>query len=181
MASAMLLAGAGQSDRSSAEKAAEEAAAQAMTEAGLSRAHAVILFLTVEHASTYGAIAEKIARITGCDRVVGCSGAGVLTARGEIEGRPGVSLLVLGSDEIEVEPFLFHPLRGRDLHLASELAESARVPLTERALLLLFPDAYQARPALMLRAIEEELGKFPVVGAGASELGLHGKTYQFCR
>jgi small ligand-binding sensory domain FIST len=177
----MLLAGAGQSDHSSAEKAAEQAAAQAMTEAGLSRAQAVVLFFTAEHAPAYDTIVAKVARITGCDRIVGCSGAGVLTGRGEIEGGPGLALLALGSDEIEAEPFLFHPIRGRDLYLASELAEAARVPLTERALLLIFPDAYQARPAPMLRAIEERLGRFPVVGAGASEPGFHGRTYQFCR
>src|SRR5919108_1968676 len=97
----MIRAGAGQSSIATTEQAAEQAAAVAMTQAGISRADAGVVFFTADHAPHSQILLSTLSRVTASDRIVGSSGAGVLTGAGEIEGQHGIAVLVFSSDEIQ--------------------------------------------------------------------------------
>lgn len=176
----MLQVGVGQSSNSSTERAAVEAATQAMTRAGFSQADLVLLFFTVDHLPEYQKLIAAVRTITRTDRIVGSSGAGVLTGEGEIEGSPGMAVLVLCSDRIKGHPFLFHSLRDRDQQVGVEIAEIVGEGAKNEALLVLLPDAYNGQPRRLFQGIERQIGFVPVVGAGSSENGSQGKTYQLC-
>lgn len=176
----MIRAGVGQSSLPITERAAEEAAAQAMTRAGISQADLVLVFFTVDHLPEHQKLIETLRRVARTDRILGCSGVGILTGEGEIEGGAGLAVLVLSSDDVEAHPFLFHPLRERDLEMGAEIGQVAGIRPQKRSLLVLMPDAYNGHPRRLLQGIEEHLGFFPVVGAGSSEGGAQGKTYQLC-
>lgn len=174
----MLQAGAGQSSNPSTERAIEEAATQAMRRAGVNQADLVIVFFTVDHLADYQKLIAALSRVTQSDRIVGCSGTGVLTGEGEIEGNPGVAVLVLWSDRMGGHPFLFQPLRDRDQEVGVEIAQTVREESENDSLLVLFPDGYNGQPRRLFQGIEGQLGFLPIVGAGSSENGAHGRTYQ---
>ena len=96
----MIRAGVGQSSNPSTERAAEQAALEAMAQAGISQADAVVVFFTAEHAPHSQSLLSTLTRVTRSDRIVGSSGAGILTGAGEIEGRHGLAVLVFASDQM---------------------------------------------------------------------------------
>src|SRR3989338_6833507 len=174
----MFRAGVGQSANSVTEQAAREAAAQAMTQAGIAEADLVLVFFTVDHLPDYQKLLSAIKVITRSERIVGSSGAGVLRRDGEIEGGPGVAVLVLSSEDLGASPLLFNRLKGRDQEIGREIARAVKIEPERESLLVLFPDPYNAQPSRLFDGIEEGLGSLPVVGAGSSENGSRGKTYQ---
>ncbi len=174
----MLQVGVGQSSNHVTERAAEEATTRAMTRAGGGQADLVLVFFTVDHLPGYEKLIGAVRRITQTDQILGCSGTGVLTGEGEIEGSPGIAVLVLASDHIKSHPFLFHPLRDRDQEIGFEVAQAIGAQSGKESLLVLLPDAYNSQPRRLFQGIEEQLGFLSVVGAGCSENGTHGKTYQ---
>ena len=176
----MLRAGVGLSSNPSAEEAAREAATAALAQAQVDQADAALVFFTVDHVADHQKLVATIKDTTRTDRIVGSSGAGVLTSQGEIEASPGVAVLVLHSDTIKSEPFLFQPLRERDEEIGIELARKTSRGTGEQSLLVLLPDTYNGQPNRLFQGIEEEAGFLPIVGAGCSESGTHGKTFQLC-
>lgn len=151
-----------------------------MTQAGIGRADVALVFSTVDHIPDYQKLVAAVRRVTQTDRIVGCSGVGVLTGEGEIEGSPGLAVLALSADKIQGHTLLFYPLRDRDQDAGLEIAQTVRGESPEHSLLVLFPDAYNGQPGRLFHGIEEHLGFVPVVGAGPSENGTQGRTYQFC-
>ncbi len=174
----MLNVGVGLSSKSSAEMAAEEAVNQAMDRAGINQADLVLVFFTVDHLAEHQKLISVVSRISKTDRIVGCSGLGVLTCRGEIEGSPGIAILALRSDQVDTYPFLYEPLRNRDQEVGVEIAHTIGARSERESLLVLFPDGYQSQPPRLFQGIEEQVGFLPIVGAGSSENGSQGKTYQ---
>jgi small ligand-binding sensory domain FIST len=176
----MIHAGVGQSSSESSEQAAGQAAAAAMQQAGISRADLAVLFLTVDHLPNYQQIVTVLTRLCGTNRIVGSSGAGVLTGEGETEGIHGLAVLVVAASEIKGDPFLFQPVRGRDKEVGDQIASVIESHAEENSHLILFPDSYNSRPDRLFAALENRIGFLPVVGAGSSENGALGATYQFC-
>jgi small ligand-binding sensory domain FIST len=176
----MIRAGAGQSSSASTEQAAEQAASAAMDQAGVSRADAAMVFFTVEHAANGQHLLSTLRRVTRSEKIVGSSGAGILTGAGEIEGAPGVAVLVFASDEIQSRPFLFQPLRERDEQVGAQIAQTVGAVADSGSLLILLPDTYNGQPHQLLDSMEQRLGFLPVVGAGSSEGGIAQATYQVC-
>jgi small ligand-binding sensory domain FIST len=174
----MIRAGVGRSSESSTARAAEEAAVQAMQQAAIASADAVVVFFTAGHALHAQELASTLERATGCSRIVGCSSLGVVTSDGEIEGTNALAVLVVASDQVQMQPFLYQPLKGRSEEIGAAIAEEISATRRERSLLTLFPDTYNAQPQVLLSAIENATGFLPVVGAGASESGAAGMTYQ---
>ena len=174
----MIRAGVGQSSNPSTERAAEQAAIEAMAQARISQADAVVVFFTVEHAPNSQSLLSTLTRVTRSDRIVGSSGAGILTGAGEIEGQHGLAVLVFASDQMQSRPFLFEPLRERDEEVGASIAQM--VGADQGSLLALFPDTYNGQPHQLLRSLEQKLGFVPVVGAGSSESGTAQATYQIC-
>mgnify|MGYP003579659798 CR=1 FL=1 len=174
----MIRAGVGQSSNPSTETAAQQAAVEAMAQAGISRADAVLVFFTAEHAPHSQSLLSALTRVTHSDRIVGSSGAGILTGAGEIEGQHGLAVLVFASDQLQGRPFLFEPLREHDQEVGVNIAQM--VGADQSCLLALFPDTYNGQPHQMLSSMEQEIGFVPVVGAGSSESGAAQATYQVC-
>jgi small ligand-binding sensory domain FIST len=174
----MIRAGVGQSSNPSTESAAEQAALEAMAQAGISRADAVVVFFTAEHAPHSQGLLSTLARVTHSDRIVGSSGTGVLTGAGEIEGRHGMAVLVFVSDQMQTRRFLFEPLREHDEEVGTKIGQM--VGTDQSSLLALFPDTYNGQPNQLLRGMEQKIGFVPVVGAGSSESGMAQATYQVC-
>ena len=174
----MIRAGAGQSSNPSTEQAAEQAAGEAMTQAGLSQADTVVVFFTAEHAPNSRMLLSTLSRVTGSDRIVGSSGAGILTGAGEIEGHHGMGVLVFSADEIQSRSFLHGPLRDHDEEVGAQIAQM--LGADRDSLLALFPDTYNGQPHQLLRSLDQKIGFVPVVGAGSSESGMAQTTYQIC-
>jgi len=149
-----------------------------MTRAGIGQADLAIVFFTVDHLRDHQKLLALLQQITNTDRILGCSGVGVLTGEGEIEGKSGLAVLVLSSNELDTHPFLFHPLRDREQEIGAEIARQVGRRLEKDALLVLLPDAYNGQPRRLFESIEEQHGFLPLVGAGCSENGAHGRTYQ---
>jgi small ligand-binding sensory domain FIST len=176
----MLRAGVGQSSDVSTERAAEEAARQAMAQAGISHADVSIAFFTIEHAARARELIGALRRVTGTDQIVGSSAAGILTGSGEVEGTRGMAVLVLSSDQIQFHPFLFTPLRERDRQVGGRIAQVSQTFESQHSLLALFPDTYNGQPQPLLETLETKAGFVPVIGAGSSENGTAHATYQLC-
>jgi small ligand-binding sensory domain FIST len=176
----MIRAGVAQSANASTSTAAAEAAAQAMAQAGIAAADTVIVFFTADHAANYQTLTTILQQTTGCARIVGCSSAGILTSIGEIEGAHGLAVLVFSSDQIRSRSFLCQPLRGREVEIGSEIARKVGEEASPQQLLALLPDTYNAQPGQLLRSVESRAGFLPIVGAGASENGMGGATFQAC-
>src|SRR5262249_34954731 len=92
----MLRAGSGLATGKRADEAALDAALQAMTASGLARADAALVFTSGEAHPAAHQVMHAVRRVTGAAVVVGASGAGVLTERGEVEQVPAVAVLVAG-------------------------------------------------------------------------------------
>lgn len=176
----MIRVGAGQSGNPSTARASEEAAGLAMKQAGIGRADAAVVFGTAGHFRDPRELCAALKRVTGTDQIVGSSGAGVLTGEGEIEGSDGLAVLAFSSDRIRARPFLVRSLRDRDTEAGAEIVQAAGMDSADQGLLLLLPDAYNGQPQRMLESIERQAGFVPVIGAGSSEDGRHGATYQLC-
>ncbi|MBI2361620.1 MAG: hypothetical protein HYV04_22375, partial [Deltaproteobacteria bacterium] len=152
-----------------------------MSQAGIDAADLVLVFFTVDHLAGSQKLLSVTSEVTRSAQIVGSSGAGVLSGEGEIEGGPGIAVLVLASEKLKSTPFFFHPAKGREPDIAREVAFAARGRAEGRSLLVLFPDPYNAQPRRLFEGFEEEFGFLAIVGAGSSESGAQGKTFQLFR
>lgn len=177
----MLRVGVGQSANPHTAQATREAAAKAMSQAGIGAADLVLVFFTVDHLASSQKLLTVTTELTRSAQIVGSSGAGVLSGEGEIEGGPGVAVLVLASEELKSEPLFFHPAKGREQEMAGEVAPALQGQPEGQSLLVLFPDPYNAQPRRLFEGFEEAFGFLPIVGAGSSESGTQGKTFQLFR
>lgn len=83
--------------RPDAEHAARAVRA-ALERAGLTRANAIVLFLTPHYARNPQAALRAAAREGGCMQVIGCTGAGILTDQEWVLDSPGAAAMVFGGD-----------------------------------------------------------------------------------
>jgi small ligand-binding sensory domain FIST len=174
----MISAGAGQSALASTREAVTQAATDALAQAQIARADTAVVFFTADHAQQGRGLLESLHNVTGAEKVVGCSAAGVLTGAGEVEGSHGVSVLVLTSDQMRYAPVLVESLRGHDEQAGAEIARHVRATAAEKEILVLLPDTYNGQPQILLRSLEAHAGFVPVIGAGAAENGTARMTYQ---
>ncbi|HSK29835.1 MAG TPA: FIST N-terminal domain-containing protein, partial [Candidatus Limnocylindria bacterium] len=176
----MIQAGVGQSQRPSTAEAAREAASRAMSQANISQADMAVVFFTADHAGQPRDLVQSVSRAVGTDCIVGSSATGVLTGDGEIEGSGGIAVLALRADEIIGRPFLFEPLKGNEVNLGATFGDFLAKTQDENSLMILLPDTYNGNPQPLLHGMAAKAGFRPVVGAGASENGAAGATYQLC-
>ena len=173
----MLKAGVGQSSLTDTRAAVEAAARSAMEGLPDGGADLVVIYATVDHV---GALEEELAAlhgITGTRNTVGCSGLGILTDGGETEGESGVAVMALASDAVRARPFIRDSLKGNDAAAGQDIANA--VGSDPPSLTVLLADGYRSRPDVILDGMATAGHAGPVVGAGASENGSHGRTYQF--
>jgi small ligand-binding sensory domain FIST len=176
----MIRAGVGQSQQQSTGQAVEAAARQALAHAGISRADLAMIFFTADHAGHQRELVTAVIRTVGTDCVVGSSAAGVLTGEGEIEGSGGIAVLVIAGEEIIGRPFIFEPLRGNETNLGASFGEFLAKTQEQNSLMVLLPDTYNGNPQPLLRSMASNAGFHPVIGAGSTENGAAGATFQLC-
>jgi small ligand-binding sensory domain FIST len=176
----MIRAGVGQSQQQSTGQAVEAAARQALAHAGISRADLAMIFFTADHAGYQRELVTAVIRTVGTDCVVGSSAAGVLTGEGEIEGSGGIAVLVIAGEEIIGRPFIFEPLRGNETNLGASFGEFLAKTQEQNSLMVLLPDTYNGNPQPLLRSMASNAGFHPVIGAGSTENGAAGATFQLC-
>lgn len=176
----MIRAGVGQSTEASTEKAVEQAFAAALAHAEIRQADMALIVLTAEHMRDQERLRNAVSHAANHAVVVGSSAAGILTGEGEVEGSHGIAVLALASDQLQANAFLFEPLRGHDAEAGARIAKLAGPALGGNLLTVLMPDSYNGQAQEMLQAMEREIGYSPVIGAGSSESGVAGATFQLC-
>ena len=176
----MIRAGVGRSQKQATGQAVEEAARGAIAHAGISRADFAMIFFTADHAGQKRELVTSLIRAIGTDCVVGSSAAGVVTGDSEIEGSYGVAVLALASDEISARPFIFEPLKENETNLGTSFGEFLAKTLEQNSLMVLLPDTYNGNPQRLLESMASKAGFHPVVGAGSTENGAVGATFQLC-
>ena len=175
----MIRAGVGQSTEASTEKAVEQAFAAARAQAGVSQADMALVVFTAEHMRDQERLRNAVSHASNQAVVVGSSAAGILTGEGEVEGSHGIAVLALAGDQLQANAFLFESLRGHDAEAGVRIAKLTR-PGPDSNLTLLMPDSYNGQAQEMLQAMQREIGYSPVIGAGSSESGVAGATFQLC-
>jgi len=75
---------------------AEKAVRQALAKIGLTRANAVVLFLTSDYATDPEPALRAAARAAGSLQVIGCTGVGILTEQEWVLDSPGAAAMVFG-------------------------------------------------------------------------------------
>ena len=182
----MTRAGSGLSSNPDSLAAAREAIEEAMAEGRLDAASLVFLFVTPGHLNRWPEVVAAVAEGARGARIVGCTGFGVMTAQGEIERKPGISLLAVGGDSPPAAPFLVEGLGSAPLECGHAIGRAAKKELGDALvhksppLVVIMPDSYHLRAEALFQGIHEELGdEAIIVGGGAAEDGLVGKTLQF--
>jgi small ligand-binding sensory domain FIST len=178
--SLMIRAGVGCSTEASTEKAVGQAFAAALAQAGIKQADMALIVFTAEHMRDQEILRNAVSHASNQAIVVGSSAAGILTGEGEVEGSQGIAVLALASDQLQANPFFFESLRGHDAEAGAKIAKLARPSLDGNLLTLLMPDSYNGQAQELLQAMQREIGYSPVIGAGSSESGIAGATFQLC-
>jgi small ligand-binding sensory domain FIST len=176
----MVRAGVGCSIALNPRTAAAEAAADALAQAGISRAAGALCFATSAYGAAYPMILRTVAHETHTAEVAGCSTIGVIAGEQEIESGHALAVMVFGGDAFAAKRLFTAPLRGRGAEVAAEIAAAVRPALGNSNLLCLFADTYNMEPEPLLAALARELPGVAIVGGGASEDGSIGETFQFC-
>jgi len=176
----MIRAGVGQSQQQSTTAAVKEAAGKAMDRAGITRPDLAVVFFTADHVAHAPDLVSSLSRAVGTDCVVGSSGVGVLTGEGEIEGSGGIAVLVIAGEEIIGRPFIFEPLKNNEANLGASFGDFLAKTQEKNSLMILLPDTYNGNPQRLLQSMASKAGFHPVIGAGSTENGTAGATYQLC-
>lgn len=162
----MIRAGTGLATGEAADEAAIEASIRAVEEAGGSGGQVAFVFTTVPRPLAHPLL-HAVRRVTGARAIVGCSGPGVLTGQGEVEGAASVAVALLDGDGFEVAPFCLQGLdpQGPDAGLALAEAFATTLPTD---LVVLLPDVRSPHPSLLLGGLERVRPGLPVVGGIAA-------------
>ncbi len=149
------------------DQAALDASLEALAQAGTDHADLALVFVTGEAYPRAHELLHAVRRVTGARAVVGCSGAGVLTQRREVEGEPAVAILAVRDERLVATPFLLEDQEGRPA-AGAEVAEQVAATVAEGGCLLVLPDAMGLEPQRLLGGLDEALGFVRVVGAVAA-------------
>src|SRR3989442_2853287 len=163
----MIAAGSGLAVGGAADSAALEASLDALGRSGTDRADLALVFVTGDAYPRAHELLHAVRRVTGARAVLGCSAAGILTDRGEVEDEPAVAVLVVRCERLVATPFLFER-QGERSDLGIELAQRIGGTVAEGGCALVFPDAMGCNPAALLGQLHEALGFVPVLGAVAA-------------
>jgi small ligand-binding sensory domain FIST len=163
----MIAAGTGLAVGGGADTAALEASLEAIERSGAARADLALVFVTGDaHTRAHEAL-HAVRRVTGAPVVVGCSGAGVLTERREVEDELAVAVLAVRGERLVVTPFSFDR-QGERRQLGAELAQRIGPTVADGGCALVLPDAVGCNPPALLTGLHDALGFVPVLGAVAA-------------
>lgn len=164
----MIGAGSGLSVGPSLEDAALEAALQALSRSGDDHADLALVFVSGDAYASASRILHIVRRVTGARAVVGCSGAGILTDAGEVEGESAVAVLTVRGERLAMTPFLVEDQERVGAGAGIEVADRVGATVAEGGCLLVLPDVTGLDPPALLGGLHEALGFVPVMGAVAA-------------
>ncbi|MDX9720681.1 MAG: FIST N-terminal domain-containing protein, partial [Myxococcota bacterium] len=110
----------------------------------------------------------------------GCSGEGVITARGSFEGSFWLSIMAVSATRMRWHPTLLrsiYPAKDAVVQLAAFVEEKRTGP---DSLLLLCPDGMCTELPALLELLDESLPETKIVGGAAGDTMRFERTYQFC-
>jgi len=145
--------------------AALDASLDALAASGVERADVALVFVSSDCGPRAHELLHAVRRTTGAPVVLGCSGAGVLTERREVERGPAVAVLVVTDERLVVTPFL---LAAQGPGTGEQVAQRVGQTVAEGGCLVVLPDAVGLDPGALLDGLHEALGFVPVVGAVAA-------------
>ncbi|MBI4241357.1 MAG: FIST C-terminal domain-containing protein [Candidatus Rokubacteria bacterium] len=164
----MIAAGSGLFAGRSPEDAALEASLEALSRSGHDRADIALVFVSGDAYASASRIVHAVRRVTGARSVIGCSGAGVLSERCEVEGEPAVAVLTVRGERLAATPFLLEDQEQAGMEAGADLADRVGGVVAEGGYLLVLPDVRGLDPSALLGGLEESLGFVPVIGAVAA-------------
>ncbi|MSQ33114.1 MAG: hypothetical protein EXR60_01640 [Dehalococcoidia bacterium] len=170
--------GVGHSTAADAEAAGHAAVRMALDAAGLSQAEHLLLFATTHYGRALPDLLGAARATASARTLVGCTGMGVLTSAGELEGGPAVAVMALDADSVSVLPYLARPTAvGEDLArcIAADLGSRAQ----EGAALMALPDIFNLRPGELVQRLGEEFKGLPIVGGAAAGEPGSPQTFQW--
>ena len=168
----MIKAGYGQSLKAGTD-AFREAVTEAVRPLGGEEPEAVFLFASGDRCQEAEAGLAAAIDAAGTDRVVGCSGMGVLSISAELEQKSGVVAMAIGGDAIEAIPFIV-PAEDAGAALQAVLTPYASEP----GLLCIFSTISVGHPVELITQLSKNLD-FPIVGGAASGSRLDPRTFQW--
>jgi small ligand-binding sensory domain FIST len=172
--------GVGQSTRLDTAQAAAEAADQAIRRSGATRSDLTLLFATASHAPRYEELVRLVRDVTRSRALVGCSGLGIMTTAAEVEASPGVAVMVVAGDDLQVAPFLVQGLRVDPREAGREIGRQVRGAVQTGSMMMLFPDTFPLSAESFFEGIDEEAGHIPIIGGSAAGDPQLGSSFQFC-
>ncbi len=171
--------GTGFSENQSLEKAAWEAAREALHRVGSRKASALLLFAVGGEFNKWPTVIRKLKALAGTDAVVGNSAYGVLTENIEIEQRPSVTVMALEGPKETFSPFLIPNLQESNFQAGVNLARTLRDFDRQPTLAMILPDAFSFQHGPFFDGFESETGFVPFIGGSTSEQGGEEKTFQW--
>ncbi len=168
------------SARAESASAAKEAAERAHARLGGRSPDLAMLFLTASHTGRASEMASLVQYVTGSRTIITCSAHGVIGDAIEIEGAPGVSLLLGSLPGVSISPFRIEDLPrvpdrpSPDWH--REVLAPAMHIHRDHAATLIFCDPYSVPLVRTLPAMSEASRNHPVMGGFASSAKKPGEN-----
>ena len=173
----MIHAGSGISMLDDTEEAARAAVQQALQGMEPGLADLAFVFTTPSHGPALGRVSALIKELTLAREIVGCTGSGVFTLGGTVEGGAGLAVLLVQSDrEVLFDPLWIEKLGPRSAAAGEEIGR--RAAAHEDGVVVLLPDVQTFQPAPFFEAVASVSPVASVVGGAASDDGSRGKAFQ---
>jgi small ligand-binding sensory domain FIST len=164
----MIRAGSGSGRARDPVDAGLDAALAAQERSGATDADLCLVFATPAAFAQAGPMLTVIHRAISARAVVGLSGAGVLTERGEHEdagdGETAVAALVVQSDTLRIRPFLVDETGGLGSAAGTVAGGRAIEADMDDGLLVVLPDPVELNPDELLQGIGEVGSRLKVTG-----------------
>ena len=112
--------------------------------------------------------------------VVGCTSAGQLSPKGF--QLSGIAAVGLSSEELTMTPFLIHPLKSCEKHVAEiarKIREENRSTLRRRSFGLLLIDGLSMAEEQLTAMLYQSLGNTPIIGGSAGDDLAFSKTFVY--
>jgi hypothetical protein len=173
--------GVGISQHRNPAQAAKEATRAALAQAGTDHCDFVYVFSTTGY--DQGAVVRAVREVTGKAPLAGASGPGIITQGQAPEGKFGVCVTVLRSDELRFVQASAAELSS-DAHAAGKkIGEALKTGIADDTLgLFLFPDGLTVNFDRLANGIEESLHLprfLPMFGGAAGDNWEMKQTYQY--
>lgn len=168
------------STRAESASAAKEAAERAQARLADQTPDLALLFLTAPHAPRAADMASLVQHVTGARHIVTCSAHGVIGDAIEIEGAPGVSVMLASVPGMRINPFRFDELPRVPDHPDQAWHENNLAPAMriepDHAATLIFCDPYSVPLVRMMPAMSAASRSMPVMGGFASSASQPGEN-----